>query len=401
MDTPMQVERRFGGTVVVPEGGASSVACLRALGERGIRTIGISESEQAPALASKHCTESSIVPDPKENREAYRDALIDLAARADVRAIAPMREVDVFTLARYRSEFTDHLLPTWPDFETLRDVHDRTRLVEVAADAGVATPETHLLGDVDDWDRRQVVKPRFALLAEEYDGTMPPDRLGSPGSAELLQPGVEPDSVQLHEEMGHEPIVQEYVPGSEYALWALYDDGEAVATCGKHQLRAYKYSGGTSIARETASNPELERAGRAVLDALEYNGPASVQFVRDERTGEFTLLEVNPRFWLSLSCPVVAGLDFPHLFWQLAGGQAIDSASSYEDGVATHLLRGEAVHLHSVLRDEFPLVDPPPFTEALRDVAVSIYEEPNFDYLSLDDPRPFVKDVQNVVPFGE
>jgi len=397
----MQAERKFGETVVVPEGGPSSVACLRALGKRGIRTIGISESAQAPAFASKYCTESSVVSDPKADREGYRDALMDLAARPDVRAIAPMREVDVFTLARYRSEFTDHLLPTWPDFETLRDVHDRTRLVEIAADAGVATPETRLLSDVDDWDRQQVVKPRFALLAEEYEESMPPDRLGSPGSAELLQPGVEPDRAQLHEEMGHEPIVQEYVPGSEYALWAMYDDGEAVATCGKHQLRAYKYTGGTSIARETTSIPALEHAGRAVLDALEYDGPASVQFVRNERTDEFTLLEVNPRFWLSLSCPVVAGLDFPQLFWQLAGGEPVDESVSYDDGVATHLLRGEAVHLHSVLRDEFPLVDPPPFTDALRDVAVSLYEEPNFDYLSLDDPRPFVKDVQNVVPFGE
>ncbi|QSG01580.1 carboxylate--amine ligase [Natranaeroarchaeum sulfidigenes] len=397
----MQAERKFGETVVVPDGGASSVACLRALGEHGIRTIGISESEQAPALASKYCTERRIVPDPKEDRAGFRDELLDLAARADVRAIAPMREVDVFTLARYRSDFTDHLLPTWPDLETLREIHDRTRLVEIAADAGVATPETYLLGDVDDWERQQVVKPRFALLAEEYNETMPPDRLGSPGSAELLQPGVEPDREQLRNQMGHEPIVQEYVPGSEYALWALYDDGEAVATCGKHQLRAYKYSGGTSIARETTSIPALERAGRAVLDALEYDGPASVQFVRDERTGEFTLLEVNPRFWLSLSCPVVAGLDFPQLFWQLAGGETVNSVPSYEDGVATHLLRGEAVHLHSVLRDEFPLVDPPPFTEALREVAVSVYEEPNFDYLSLTDPGPFLRDAKSVVPLLE
>lgn len=397
----MQAKRKFGETVVVPDGGASSLACLRALGKRGIRTIGISESEQSPALASKYCTESRIVPDPKEDRDGYRDALIELAARADVRAIAPMREVDAFSLARYRSTFTDHLLPTWPDFETLWDIHDRTRLVEIAADAGVATPETRLLGDVDDWGRNQVVKPRFALLADEYDGTMPAGRLGSPGSAELLQPGVEPNRERLREEMGHEPIVQEYVPGSEYALWALYDDGKAVATCGKHQLRAYKYYGGTSIARETTSIAPLERAGRVVLDALEYDGPASVQFVRDERTGEFTLLEVNPRFWLSLSCPVVAGLDVPHLFWRLAGGESVEASSSYEDGVATHLLRGEAVHLHSVFRDEFPLVDPPRFTGALRDVAVSVFDQPQFDYLSLDDPGPFFRDLKNVVPWME
>ncbi|MFC7209412.1 ATP-grasp domain-containing protein [Natronoarchaeum sp. GCM10025321] len=396
----MQDERRFGDTVVVPEGGASSVACLRALGKRGIRTIAISESETAPALASQYATERRIVPDPMEDRAGYRDALLALAERADVRAVAPMREVDVFTLARNESAFEAQMLPTFPSFEMLRTVHDRSRLVETAADAGVAVPETRLLGEVDDWERHQIVKPRLVLLADEYEGTTSPDRLESTGSATLLQPGVEPDRESIRKRMGHEPIVQEYVPGSEYALWALYDDGEPVATCGKHQLRAYKYSGGTSVCRETVSIPDLETAGTAVLDALDWNGPASVQFVKDERTGEFTLLEVNPRFWLSLACPIAAGLDFPHLFWQIAGGESVNGSTSYEDGVATHLLRGELVHLHSVLRDEFPLVDPPRFRQAARDVAQSVYDQPNFDYLCLDDPGPFLRDLRNVFPWG-
>jgi predicted ATP-grasp superfamily ATP-dependent carboligase len=120
-----------------------------------------------------------------------------------------------------------------------------------------------------------------------------------------------------------------------------------------------------------------------------------VQFVRDAETGEFVLLEINPRFWVSLSCAVEAGLDFPWYLWMLATTGAVPEETSYETGVATHLLRGELVHLHSVLRGTNPHVDPPPFQQRARKIAESVVDQPNFDYLSARDPGPFVRDVLN------
>ena len=119
------------------------------------------------------------------------------------------------------------------------------------------------------------------------------------------------------------PSSRSTIPGEEYALWALYDEGQAVATCGKRQVRAFKYAGGTSIFRTTIHDPDLEAVGRTLLDEMNWHGPASVQLKRDSRTVEYTLLEVNPRFWVSLECVVQAGLDFPSLFWRLAGGQPV------------------------------------------------------------------------------
>ncbi|MHB9288173.1 ATP-grasp domain-containing protein [Halobacteriales archaeon Cl-PHB] len=387
-----------GSAVVVPAvNSASSACCLRSLGKRGVHTIAVSEQAAPPGFASKYVDETVRVPSFEDDLLAYKEGLLALARRDDVRAIATLREVDVYVLSRYYDEFAAHVGPTWPDMPTLRTAQDRLRLVEAADAAGVAAPETKRFGDVDDWDRDQIVKGRYGLLAGEYVDAMDDTDYATVESTRYLDPGVDPDADEIYDAFGHEPIVQEYVPGDEFALWALYDEGEAVATCLKRQVRAYKYEGGTSVCRETVELPALERAGRQLLDQLDWHGPAAVQFKRHPDTGEFVLLEVNPRFWVSLACAVRAGLDFPYYFWLLSEGPLVSAPDSYEPGVATHLLRGELVHLHSVLRGSNPYVDPPALRKRALTVARSLVTQPNFDYLTLDDPGPFVRDGLNTV----
>ncbi|WP_290814623.1 ATP-grasp domain-containing protein [Halovivax sp.] len=383
-------------SVIVPAVAPSSLACIRSLSSRGVRTIAVSENETAPEFYSRYCDENYVVPDPAEDFLGYANALLELAKRNDVRAITPIREEDVWALSKYRSEFARAVTPLWPTVETLRRVYDRVELMEIAAAAGVGVPETQPFDEVDDWSRKQIVKPRYAILTADYVSALSPGEVVHPGSVRYLQPGSKPDRRSVFEEMGHEPIVQEYVPGPEYALWALYDDGDVVATCHKHQLRGYSYAGNTSVARQTAVVPELEEVGRTLLDALDWHGPVSVQFKRDAGTDEFVLLEINPRFWVSLACAHQAGIDFAYYYWRLARGESVRPRSDYEAGITTHLLRGELLYLLSILRENNPLVEPPPLPAAVWEVASSIYRQPHFDYFSVTDPGPFVRDVLNV-----
>jgi len=387
-----------GQSVVVPAiGGPSSVSVLRSLGRSGVHTIAVSEQPDPPGFRSRYCDEAVRVPSPADDLLGYRDALLELARGGDVRTILPLREADVYVLATWREAFAEHVAPLWPDAETLRVAHDRVLLDEAARAAGVPAPETLPLDAVETWDRERFVKARYAILADAYLDDLPPGESRVESATRHLLPGEEPDVDAIAAEMGHVPIAQRYLPGGEYALWALYDEGEPVATCQKRQLRAYKYAGGTSVTRETVFVPEIERLGRALLDHLDWHGLASVQFIGDERTGEFSLLEINPRAWLSLPCAVQAGADFPAYFWRVAGGEWDSVDPGYETGVRTHLLRGNLVYLHSVLRDDFPLAERPAFHRALRDVGTSIAANPNFDYLSRDDPAPFVRDALNTV----
>ncbi|QLD89269.1 carboxylate--amine ligase [Natronomonas salina] len=382
-----------GGSAIPATGTASSTAAIRSLGREGVRTLAFSELESPPGFASQYCDETTEVPDPTEDLTGYENALLELARRPDVDTVLPFREPDVYVLARNRGALAAHVGTPWPDLETLRRVQDRKLLFEAADRADVPAPVTRTL---DEWPVRDgdvVVKPRYTVHAAEYADRFPVSHTQW-STTRYVSPEDRLDHEALTEAMGHVPLVQEFVPSTdEYGFFALFDRGEAVATFQHRQRRGWKYCGGPSAYRESVDIPELEAAGLRLLEELDWHGVAMVEFLRDPETGEFELMEVNPRFWLSLPFTIQAGVDFPALYWRQATGRPVESAPEYDVGVAGHLLRGEALHLHSVLADDYPLVDRPSFARTALSVAGSLLRHPRFDYLSARDPAPFVRDL--------
>ncbi|WP_439025614.1 carboxylate--amine ligase [Haloarchaeobius sp. DT45] len=377
----------------------SSLACLRLLADRGIRTVVFSEREDIPAFRSKYCDEAVTVPSPREDMEGYEDAVRSIAMRPDVRTIIPVREEDIYTLAKHKAELSDHVATPWPSFEQLRTVQDRVQLFQAAESAGVGMPETSLLTEVDDWDQRRIVKSRYTMLAEEYVG--PGSLDGDRGGTRYLKPGARPDVEGIIDTMGHVPLVQSFVPGAdEYGFFAIYDHGEPLATFQHRQRRAWKYCGGPSAFRESIDDPDLDEAGRQLLDQLDWHGLAMVEFKRDPETGEFKLMEINPRFWSSLPFTVQTGADFPYYYWLLAGGDQDQIDHDYEVGIAGHLIRGELLYLKSVLFEEYELVESPDTVDAFADVFSSLVQHPRFDYLDLGDMGPFLRDMRNMLGVG-
>ena len=390
------------GAALVPLGdSASGLSCVRSLGRRGVRTIAASERSGRPAFTSRYCDESVVVPSPYEDLLAYKDALLSLASRPDVRTVIPCREVDSYVLARYREDFEGHVVALWPTFEQVRTVHDRLQLVEAAEDAGVSTPATWSLDEVDDWGRELVVKPRYSILTAEYVDSFAPTDFEFVKKVFHLQPNTEPDREAIRSAMGHVPIAQEYVPiDQEYMFGALCDHGEPVMTYQHRYIRRKSYAGGGSVYRETIYNRRLDELGRTLLDHLDWHGLACIEFMKDERTGEFVLTEINPRAWSTLPTAVRAGADFPAAHWSLAAGRRAHIDAEYRTGSRGHLLYGELQFVRSLLEGTTPLVQRPALPVALGQVLWSVLRYPRFDHFYPDDPRPFVRGVLDATRLG-
>lgn len=381
-------------SVLVPANvSIGAVQCVRSLGRRGVNTIVASENQHVPAFRSTHCDEAVLVPSPHDDLLAYRDALLTLARRRDVRTVCPVREEDVFVLSRYRSMFEPHVSVVAPSFESLRTVHDGYALATVAADAGVPVPRTTLLSEAHDWDERLIVKSRYSILTSDYVETHAPSECDKlQGRTTQLEPSTEPDRAAIREEMlGHDPIVQEWVPvENEYMYAALYDHGEELSSWQQRYIRRKSYGAGGSVFRESTYDPTLEAHGRALLEHLDWHGIACIEFMKDAETGEFKLTEINPRLWMSIPCAVRAGADFPWHHWLLATGARDRIERGYDLGVRTHSLYGEAHYLLSLVLEEFPYDEKPALLPTLWEVSKSMVTDPYFDFLTRDDPMPFV-----------
>lgn len=361
---------------------SSSLACIRSLGRRGVDTIAITDQKITPEKHSKYCTESLKVPSPREDLAAYRDVLLELAAKPEVGSIFPVRPSDSYVLANNTAEFTRHISQTWPLWDTYTTVYDRMELLETAKREDLNIPRTKLFSKWDNWDQPAIIKSRYVLLESDGKATYP--------DVEYVTVGEQPDQREIINRMNHEPLVQEYIKGGEFGFFALVESGSPVATFQHRRIRSNSYAGGASVYRESVDIPELDRLGRLFLKSLDWHGPAMVEFKRDAQTGEFFLMEVNPRFWGSLALPISAGVDFPYLYHQLAVGELGDEVTNYETGIGSQRLLMELRYLLSIIFADYPdYVDKPSLAHAIKDV-VRTTSTSHFDYLSTDDTKPFI-----------
>ncbi|SIS03187.1 Predicted ATP-dependent carboligase, ATP-grasp superfamily [Natronorubrum thiooxidans] len=386
-------------SVLIPTGFTPwSYPCVRSLGRHGVRTIVASEHRSVPAGASRFCDERVRIPAPSDDLFAYKDSLKGIAARPNVRTIIPTRPEDPYVFAKYRDEFEQYVSLVVPPLDVLKTVHDRMRLHEAASAAGIPVPETRSLDEVDEWDSDYVIKSRYNLLAEEYLPSYSPTESDFADGIRYVKSGSDIDVAAIAAEMDHVPIAQEYVQcESQYVFGALYDHGEPVTTFQHRQIRGNTYANGGGVYRESIKNPELKSVGEQLLDSLNWHGLACVEYAKDTETGEYKLLEINPRMWQSLPCAVRAGADFPFDYWCQATGRQDLIDPHYEVGVRSHFLHGELKHLFSVLNDEPTLADRPSFAGRAWEILESCYTTPHFDVFRIDDPRPFLSGFERVL----
>ena len=80
--------------------------------------------------------------------------------------------------------------------------------------------------------------------------------------------------------------------------------------CGR-KLRQTRENQGSARVGEAVWVDAVVEDGLRLLRALEYTGVSQVEFKRDSRTGEFKLMEVNPRLWQWHGLASVCGVDLP------------------------------------------------------------------------------------------
>jgi len=389
-------------SVLIPSGRKmKSYACMRSLSRRGIQTVVASEYERIPHFSSRFCDERARLPASPGDPLAYRDALLDLASRADVQTIVPVRECDVYLFAKYHDEFEREVSLVVPPLETLGSAHDRLRLADEAERAGVPVPETRLLSEVDEWDSNVVVKPRYNVLTSDYLEDISPETVREVKNVRFLTPDDEPDVADIREEMGHEPIVQDFVPQAKKHLYcALWNEGEPVATYQHRQIRQNSWVGGGGVYRESTHSEAVENAAYDLLSRLDWHGLACIEYVQDERTGEWKFLEINPRVWQSMTEAVRAGADFPYYYWLCAHDRPEAVDHDYEMGVSSHIAYGELAHLRSVRNDDSPFLDRPSYGGTFWEIARSCVTNPRFDYIRLDDPGLFLSALRATLSSG-
>jgi len=239
-------------------------------------------------------------------------AVVDrVCAETGAAAVVPL--ADEFLGALLRAASPDR---SWrlvgPDYETFQRLCDKAQLLRTAADAGVASPATAVVGAHGlEGDR-----PPFPAYVKVVGGADEGRPAGRP--LRVTDDSSFEEAVERLEADGHAALVQEEIQGAQWRFQYVRHRGRmshiAARTLGNYPF----HTGQSTVSQFSATPPELLEASTRLLDHVGADGVGVFQFV--ERDGVWFLHDVNLRMPSSVGGTVAAGLDMPRLAVEMALG---------------------------------------------------------------------------------
>jgi len=119
-----------------------------------------------------------------------------------------------------------------------------------------------------------------------------------------------------------EALAQEHIEGDHVALTGVCDE-DGTLTGGFAIKKAARCRHGSTWGATRLEAPELVESFSAFTSEIGWRGPVEGEFIRDEMTDRYQLIEVNPRFPAWISFAAECGINLPELCVRRAAGHEI------------------------------------------------------------------------------
>lgn len=136
---------------------------------------------------------------------------------------------------------------------------------------------------------------------------------------------------KLSAKWGYPIIIQEYLKGNEFNVVGLGDGtGRIVGAVPMRKL--YITDKGKGWAGITIDDKTLIDLSKKIIEKTKWRSGLELEYIKSSETGEYFLLEINPRFpaWVYLAPS--AGQNLPYALVKLAYGEPVETFSSFKVG---------------------------------------------------------------------
>ena len=317
--------------VVILTGGEhlSVLAAARALRAAGY-VPWVTAHERGTYAARSRATAGIIdIPSPWDDERGFVDGIAAAAGRIRAAVIVPGTEFGMATLARHAAELPPGVVLGMGPASALGDATDKGRLGEHARAVGLSVPpgldlSLAAVPETLPFPFPVVLKPHRSELRGE-DGVV--RHYGAHHATSMSD-----IRAALEALPGGRGIVQPFLDGPLLSFAGVFWEGRMVCAVQSRGDRLWpSRCGSISHAVTIPLDAGLSESVADLLRAIGWQGLFQVDLF--ERRGTYTIIDLNPRFYTSLSHATRAGMNLPAIWVDLLLGRVPTVPSSYRIGV--------------------------------------------------------------------
>lgn len=303
------------GAVII-EGHVQGLSNTRSLGEIGIPVYVVDKTD-CIARHSKYCKKFFRSPDFQTDQ--FADFLLDLAVQENIKnwVLIPSNDHAVYTLAKHKERLETLYKVITPDLGIIEKIYDKTALLKLAAENQIPIPVTQCFKTVDEKINPEL---KFPVITKGRNGLSFYKSTGKKAFLAENEKELRQQLTEIHSKLDISgTFSQELIPfngkNKTISFTAFCVNGEVKTHWTGIKLREHPVRFGTATFAKSITNEVCLNQSRILLKMLNYTGVCEVEYLQDPRTGEYKLIEINPRTWLWVGLAKACGVDYAKLIY--------------------------------------------------------------------------------------
>lgn len=313
MSQPINILMTGGGA----PGAAGILKCLRQ-----DTSLNITAADANPEAAGKYLAED-FATIPHADDPAFITTLLSLCKEKKIRIIMPLVTKELLPLANGKNLFEkEGITVLVSNAASLEIANNKSRLYQFLQWRDIAVPDFRVVETVEQFKQAatEVGYPEKPVCFK------PSVSNGSRGfrimdenikEADLLF-NYKPNNTYIKFEDAlrilasapfPELLVSEYLPGEEYSVDCLANNGQTIVAVPRLRKRMIN---GISVEGEFVKEESIIAYCRQIISSLQLHGNIGIQ-VKRSAAGQFLILEINPRVQGTIAAGLGAGINLPLL----------------------------------------------------------------------------------------
>jgi carbamoyl-phosphate synthase large subunit len=274
--------------------------------------------------ASGRFLNDSFVLLPRANDVNFINKVLSICKQMDIDIIFPLVTKELFKFSKNREVFEkNNIRIIVSDFQNLSIANNKSSLYEHLSNNGVATPMFRVVNNYDEFynakEEIKSVTSSYCLKPSISNGSRGVRLVDDKINEFDLLFNEKPNSLYISDEKISnilknntfpELLIAEILPGNEYTIDTIVDNsGNPILILPRIRT---KTNGGISVAGKFERNTKIIDYCDKIIRSLKLVGPIGIQ-VKEDKYGEFKILEINPRIQGTSVAALGAGVNLPKL----------------------------------------------------------------------------------------
>jgi len=294
-------------SVLIPDGESFfALSVLRCLGQmKNINTYILSNLNWSPVRFSRYSNQYFSYKKAKCDEERL-SAIYDIVKRTKVDVVLPVNEHTIRLLSLQKDKFSEITsIVALPKVDVFDIVSDKWLFSKWLKKYQIPHPKTILYQNNAEFNE-EVSSIQFPVLIKPTFG------YGGKG-IKLFDNQTELRSYFKENILSEEFIVQSFINGDDFGCSVLCEEGKILAHTIQKKILCGMNSFTPSEGIEFLFDGNIFKVVEEVIQKLNWSGIGHFDLRFDKDKKQINVIEMNPRYWMSLLGSLQAGINFPYL----------------------------------------------------------------------------------------